>query len=231
MIQFDGLCIVSDMPTKILRDENGRLHNVNESSVDFKDGTFYHYVHGVAIQFQLWEKLQNKTFSFEDFIKESNEEVKSAILSFLEEKWGGEYLFRFISKHLKEIDTYTDKKEDKYLEGTTRGINIGVYTFFKGEINEIDLAFVRCYCPSTDRMFFLSVDPINNNAKDAIASLYQVPKKLKDEIKYIQRQGERYSTVFTEKGNKILKGINQNDISDLTSISGEQYFTLLKYEY
>jgi hypothetical protein len=140
-------------------------------------------------------------------------------------------LFRFISDNLKELDTFTDKKPAEYLEGTTGGMNIGVYTLFKGTLNGINLAFVRCYCPSTDRMFFLSVDPVNNNAKDAIASLYRVPEKLKGEIKYIQRQGERFSTVFTETGNAILSKMGKEEVENLTTISGNEYFSKMKYEY
>ncbi|MCF3107288.1 hypothetical protein LL912_00715 [Niabella sp. CC-SYL272] len=231
MIQFEGLCIVSDMPTVILRNETGRLHSVDRPAIEFRDGTCYHYIHGVAISPDLWLKLSKKEYTFTDFMSERNEEVKSACLAFMDEKWGSEYLFRFISDHLKEVDTYVDKKDDVYLVGTTRGMNIGVYTLFKGELNDIRLAFVRCYCPSTDRMFFLCVDPSNSNAKDAIASLYRVPRKLQSEIKYIQRQGERYSTVFTEKGRGILKSLSNDDISDLTHLPGKQYFSLLKYEY
>ena len=178
--------------------------------------------------------------------KEGNEEVKSAILSFMEEKWGSEYLFRFISDNLKEVDTYTDKKDKKYLVGTTGGMNIGVYTLFKGRLNNVegklksngrdkenfvDLAFVRCYCPSTDRMFFLCVGAENKTAKDAIASLYRIPAKLKKEIKYINRQGERFSTVLTEKGDKILDAMNQEEINDLVHISGDEYFSKMRYEY
>ena len=80
-------------------------------------------------------------------------------------------------------------------------------------------------------MFFLSVDPINTNAKDGIASLYRVPKKLDHEIKSISRQGERFSTVFTKKGNEMLKSLPKEDISDLIHISGDRYFSLMNYEF
>lgn len=190
-----------------------------------------YYVHGVNIKRPLFKKLCKKEYTFTDWVKEDNEEVKAAILSFMEEKWGSEYLFRFISDNLKEVDTFIDNKDKQYLEGTTKGMNIGVYTLFKGKLNNIELSFVRCYCPSTDRMFFLCVDAGNKNAKDAIASLYRVPSKLKGEIKYIQRQGERFSTVFTDKGNKILNSMTEAEISDLTNIDGNSYFKLMKYEY
>ena len=128
-------------------------------------------------------------------------------------------------------DLFVDKKEAKYLEGTTKGMNVGVYTLFKGIVNNEYIAYVRCYCPSTDRMFFLGVNPENTNAKDAIASLYQIPKKLKDEIISIQRQGEVFSTNFTQKGLSLLKKMKQEDIQDMTSISGSDYFKLIQYEY
>ncbi len=80
-------------------------------------------------------------------------------------------------------------------------------------------------------MFFLGVNPKYNNAKDAIASLYSVPKKLVKEIISIQRQGEIFSTNFTENGLFLLKNMSKEEIADVTSISGECYFSLMKYEY
>ena len=71
----------------------------------------------------------------------------------------------------------------------------------------------------------------NKTAKDAIASLYRIPAKLKKEIKYINRQGERFSTVLTEKGDKILDAMNQEEINDLVHISGDEYFSKMRYEY
>ena len=156
--------------------------------------------------------------------------MKSAIIALMQERFGEEHVFRFFSKDLKEVDTYVDKKDEKYLEGTTKGMNVGVYTLFKGEINNESVAYVRCYCPSTDRMFFLGVDPKHNNAKDAIASLYRVPKQLKNNIKYIQRQGERFSTVFDEQGTNLLKKKKVN-CSDTVSISGDEYFQKITFEY
>ena len=231
MVQLEGICFVSDMPTFIKQDQSNRLHNVDGVAVEFSDNFGLHYIHGVSLSENVFNKVFNKEYSFEEWVKENNEEIKSAILSFMEEKHGSEYLFRFISDNLKEVDTFTDKKKDEFLEGTTGGMNIGVYTLFKGQVNNIKLAFVRCYCPSTDRMFFLCVDSSNNNAKDAIASLYRVPKKLKSEIKYIQRQGERFSTVFTDNGNKILNSISKEEIQDLVNIDGDKYFSLMRYEY
>jgi len=225
MIQLEGVCVYCGLPSEISRNNNG-LHNVEKEAVVFKDGYKLHYVNGVYIKPELFQKLLDKEYTFTDFVSEENEEIKAACLSFMEEKWGSEYLYDFLSSNLLEVDTYVDKKDEKYMEGTTRGMNIGCYTLFKGSVEGIDLAFVRCYCPSTDRMFFLGVDPDNTNAKDSIASLYRVPRKLKDNIAYIQRQGERYSTVF----NCEIE-LTKEETEDLVSLTGDAYFSLIKYEY
>ena len=229
MIQYENFCFVSNMPSSIKQDTLSRLHSVDGASVTFRDEFQMHFIHGVYLKESVFLSVLNKTLSFADWAKEENEEVKSAILSMMEEKHGSEYLFRFISDNLKEVNTFTDKKDEKYLVGTTGGMNIGVYTLFKGVVNNIPMAFVRCYCPSTDRMFFLSVDPSNKNAKDAIASLYRVPRKLSKDIKYIQRQGERFSTVFNDK--QAVEKLSEKDLQDLIPISGDEYFSKMSYEF
>jgi len=175
--------------------------------------------------------ISDKTFTMEDFINESNEEYKSTCIAFMQEKHGEEYLVEFFRQNLTEVDTFVDKKDEEYLKGTTGGMNVGVYTLFKGEINNESIAYVRCYCPSTDRMFFLGVDEVHNTAKDAIASLYRIPSKLKTHIKSISRQGERFSTILTEKGKEVLKSMSEEEIAENSTLKGSEYFSLIKYEF
>jgi hypothetical protein len=172
-------------------------------------------------------------YKLEDFLKETNEEIKSTVISMIQETEGDLGVYRFFSDALKEVDTYVDKKDGKYLEGTTKGMNVGVYTLFKGSLNGYDLAYVRCYCPSTDRIFFLGVDPENTNAKDAIGSLYQVPKILKKNIISISRQGEKFSTIFDKKTTEKLENgeFKEKDLRDYVSITGDEYFRLMTYEF
>jgi len=138
-------------------------------------------------------------------------------------------VFNFLSKYLKEQDTYVDKKEEKYLKGTV-GINVGVYTLFSGEVNNIKVAYVRTYDYSSDRMFFLGVHPDFTNAKDALASLCQVPSKLRSHLKEIRRQGECYSFNFDKTGTNMLKN-KEVDISEVESLSGDEYFSKITWEY
>jgi hypothetical protein len=230
------VCVVSKYPKKIHRNENNDLHNLERPAIEWGNISDYtkfdgHYINGRNIPTNHFHSISEKSFTMEDFINEENEEHKSTCIAFMQEKFGDEYIVDFFRENLKEVDTFVDKKDESYLEGTTKGMNIGVYTIFKGEINNESIAFVRCYCPSTDRMFFLGVDSRYNTAKDAIASLYRIPSKLKHHIKSISRQGERYSTILTDQGKEILSSMSEREISDTTSLPGDEYFQLIKYEF
>ena len=49
MIQFEKICIVSDMPTFISIDDRGRLHNAKGSAIKFADGYEINFMRGVAL--------------------------------------------------------------------------------------------------------------------------------------------------------------------------------------
>ena len=221
--------LVLKTPTKIIRNEDS-LHSIDKPAIQFGDYGMY-YINGRKLSKDVFQRVSNKQYGFEEFLKEPNEDVKSAIISLIQEKFGDEYLFSFISKNMTKIDTYINEKSPEYLKGTTGGVNIGVYTLFKGDIEGNEISYVRCYCPSTDRMFFLGVENKYDKAKEAIASLYRIPIKLKNNIKYIQRQGERFSTVFDDAGKIKIKTMSMEEIQNTTTISGDDYFGKIRYEY
>ena len=143
----------------------------------------------------------------------------------IEECHGKKYFMDFLKA--KKIDTYIHKTDEKFLIGTTKGVNIGVYTLF--EVHNMKL--VRCYCPSTDRVFHLEVEPHYTDAKNAIASLLRVPKVLIGCIKSIRRQGERFSITWTKEGKERKEKMKNKDWEDTLPVSGKTYFNLMEYEY
>jgi hypothetical protein len=238
---FNVICnelfaVVSKYPTKVHWNSENQLHNLSGVAVEWSSTAPYtqfdcYYINGRNLPTEIYLAIQNNTYKVEDFFSEENEETKSTAIMYIQELHGDTALIDFLGDNLKEVDTYIDKKAEKFLEGTTNGQNIGVYTLFVGEILDEKVAYVRCYCPSTDRLFFLGVEPTHKNAKDAIASLYTIPKKLKPYIKYIQRQGERFSTVFDEKGKTLMSELSKEDLADMISITGDEYFSKMQYEY
>jgi hypothetical protein len=231
--EFENAVFAVQPPMEVVYNEALVPHNLEGASITFRDGSDYFHINGFSISEELFTKLHTNTYTFKDFISEDNEEIKSAVISYLELKNGSTGVYDFIKDNLKEIDTFVDKKADHFMEGTTKSMNVGVYTLFKGAVNDIDIAYVRCYCPSTDRMFFLGVDPVNKNAKDAIASLFRVPTVLKNNIKSISRQGEKFSIEFDEATIVKLKNneYSKEELNTYTHVSGDEYFSLMKYEF
>lgn len=220
-------------PPKEVKLLNTLPHSIDGPAISFQDGTGYYYVNGVMLEEELYLKVYNKELTFSDFLNESNEEIKSAILFFIEQRDGTDGVFNFIRENLKEVNTFVHKPEDIMLEGTTKSDKIGVYTLFTGTISGTKVGYVRCYCPSTDRMFFLGCEPTFKSAKNAIASLYQIPKVLVNKIKTISRQGEKFSTTFDDITTEKLRNGEYlpEELNEYVSISGDKYFKLMSYEY
>lgn len=231
--EFEKAVFAVKPPMEIIYNESLLPHNIEGHSIQFIDGSKFYHVNGFAISKELFDSLYHKTYTVENFLSESNEEIKSAVISFIQARDGETGVYDFLKENLEEVNTYVDVKDESLMVGTTNSTNIGVYTLFKGKINDIEIAYVRCYCPSTDRMFFLGVQPHHTNAKDAIASLYQIPVVLKDKIKTISRQGEKFSTTFDEQTTLDIKNGKYSDqeLREYTSISGDEYFSLMTYEY
>lgn len=229
-IEFEKAIILIEKPIRCLKNENG-LHCLTGMAIEWENGYGQFYINGRNISKENFEKIRNNTYTTQDFFNETNEEKKSVCLQFMIELYGDNYIAEFFKSVLKEVDTYVDKKDEKYLNGTTKGMNIGVYTLFKGSLNNYNIAYCRVYCPSTDRMFYLGVEPIHTNAKDAIASLYTIPRKLKTHIQSISRQGEIFSTTLDKKGLDKAKNLSKEDLQDTISVNGDFYFNNMKYEY
>lgn len=229
-IQLADTCITCKYP-KFTFKEGESISNLNGPSLVFDDEYEIYFINGLHVNKELYNSLLNRTYTFEMFAREENEEIKAAVLYYMQEKFGESAVVDFLSSTLTEVDSYVDTKPEQYLEGTTKSTTIGVYKLSKGKVGNNEVAYVRCYCPSTDRMFYLGVEPHHTNVKDAIASLYNVPKKVVNHIDYIQRQGEIFSTVLTKEGKEIIKTLSKEEIQDTTTISGDEYFAKMRYEY
>lgn len=227
---MDKLVIEEGVPYRIT-DENGALHCLDGYAVRHENGGYY-AVRGRLVPEEYFKQVCEKSMTMDKLMKIDNEEHKSVVILLMQEKYGEEYVADFFRDSLKEIDTFVDKKEEKYLEGTTGGMNVGVYTLLKGTINDSDeIAYVRCYCPSTDRMFFLGVEPHHTKADDAIASLLRIPEALRGKFTAINRQGERFSLVLNELGSEVAKKMSREDFEDTYTLTGKEYFNLMEFEF
>lgn len=231
--EFEKVVFAVKPPVVVHYNDNKISHNLYGPSIVFADGTELYSVNGLTITKELFTSLHDRTYTTYDFFNEKNEEVKSAVISYIQSRDGDSGVYYFLKESISEVDTYIDVKNEELMVGTIDSPNVGVYTLLKGEINNIAIAYVRCYCPSTDRIFFLGVDPVMEKAKDAIASLYQIPTILKKNLVSISRQGEKFSSTFDEVTTKKLENneFTKEELSVYTNLSGDEYFELMTYEY
>lgn len=126
----------------------------------------------------------------------------------------------------RQLDRVLKQVGETYVNPTDNG----TYTLFKGKLENTDVTYVRCFCPSTDRMFMLSCENKYTDAKNAIASLCMIPKDVKDEVQFISRQGEVFLTTFKDGCDTESKEFKEKLKSTPVSLTGEEYFSKLVYE-
>ena len=95
----DEFCIVSDFPAQIHRDEQGRPHNANGPSYEWRDGWKLYHIHGVRVTQQIVEAPQTLTVRQVD--REENAEVRRVMI----ERLGAEnYLAKSHTKPISRDD-------------------------------------------------------------------------------------------------------------------------------
>jgi hypothetical protein len=104
MILQDKICFVSDMPTKITRDEQHRLHNEGDYAIEFANGYGQYYIHGVAVTEKIVKTPEKLTK--QDWLKEENLEVRRVIQERMPDfahKIGGKVIGKHPDPHIGEV--------------------------------------------------------------------------------------------------------------------------------
>ncbi len=161
MIQLNGFCIVSSLPTKIIRNSSNRLHNPAGPAIEFADGYKQYYINGRALPAWIWEKAAAGQITREMFLKEPNSEIKGGIYEVLGQKGMMELL------GAEEVDSQIITHRNGDLETVTL---LKTKERFK-EIENQPFAWVKMVCPSTGTQYLQGVEPHHKKAVDAMASL------------------------------------------------------------
>jgi len=160
-IQLNGFCIVSNMPSKIVRNNSGRLHNPTGPAIEFNDGYKQYYVNGRALPAWIWEKAEAGEITKEMFLKEQNSEIKGGIYEVLGQKRMMDLL------GAKQIDT----RQIVHANGDVETVTLMKTKEKFSEIGNQPFAWVKMVCPSTGTQYLQGVEPHHTNALEAIASL------------------------------------------------------------
>lgn len=138
---FEKVCIACSIP-KVKQDEQNRLHYEDGYAVVFKDGFSMTYWHGVNVP-ERWI-FNPETITKEEIIKEDNAERRRVMKEILGSKNFAERL------GIEVIDEDIDQKKNpvKLYRSSEKDSTINEYLYFANVI-----------CPSTEREYFISIDP------------------------------------------------------------------------
>ena len=151
-------CFVYSCPTKLVIDENKRLHSEDSSALVFNDVEKY-YWHGVEINSKYI--LEKDQLTKNDIVNEKNAEKRRCLKEILGSKQYAELL------DIVVIDEDIDAKGNPVKLYKTREVD---------DIINKHLYFANVTCPSTGREYFLSV-PEMSNVWDSVAYTFQMNKE------------------------------------------------------
>ena len=156
MIQLNGFCIVSGLPSKINRDDADRLHCLTGPAIEFKDGYSQYYIHGRAINAEIFNKAASGTLTRDEFVSETNDEIRSAYFEIL----GSERLMKLLEAELIDSSSIIHKNgEVETIEYYRTKENLNIY---RGE----PYAWRKVICPSTGTIYFTPTNPKLKSAID-----------------------------------------------------------------
>jgi hypothetical protein len=144
-IQLKGACICCEMPTRLERDEERRLHSTTGHAIEWSDGWGFHALWGVRFPAELWASVVNKTIAPADVLRLDNIEQRMAAMRFL----GLDYIFEALPT--------------KVLHKSSRGNTL----FSIDGLTDGTEYALRYLCPSTKRQYVSFVPPDIGSEKDA----------------------------------------------------------------
>ncbi len=139
MIQLEGFCIVSNLPDRIERDFNGKLHSENKSAIHFRDGYELYYWHGINVP-EKWI-LNPEKIAKEDVINDNNVEKRRALMEIIGETAYAEML------DLVAIETDSYNGQEIILFKTKQRDNL----------TEDYIYFIKVICNSTNRKYYICI--------------------------------------------------------------------------
>ena len=144
--------VVTERPTLLNRDEEGRLHSLSEAAIQYSDSWGLWSSHGVVVTQQIIEAPE--TLTTEQIIKETNAEVKRVML----EQYG--------------FENFMKNTQAAKLDSSDFG------TLWKADVGDDEpLVMVQVEDPSTDRVYMLRVPPTMTRAREAVAWTFNIPEK------------------------------------------------------
>jgi hypothetical protein len=156
------LCVVSKFPKKVYRDDENRLHNTKGVAVEWENvipETAFdcYYIHGRNIPKDIAEVALNGELTKEVFVKEQNDEYRSAWYNYL----GEEKMLSVLGA--QQVDVFNVTHGNGEAE---------IITLFKtkeklNKVKNKPYAWLKRICPSTGNVYLTPTDPDFKSAEES----------------------------------------------------------------
>ncbi len=137
MVQLDGLCVVSALPTKVRRNLRNDMHSDQFPAIEFRDGYKQHYLNGVFFPEELWTKVVSRKMPMSEIMAIVDVDQRTQAM-----KYGDFHEFAKLQKATL-IDSHV-----KY-DINNVPVNYELWQFPKGDLFTKDVHFMWYQCPST----------------------------------------------------------------------------------
>jgi len=182
------VCVVSKYPKHIYVNIEKNLHNTTSSSIEWgclTDLTKWEnlFVNGRNVPSNLFNKVINNKFTFNEFKKLNNEDEKACVLTMIKENKGNEGLMDFLNAIC--IDSKTIKHENSYeeiIELYQTKEKFDILQNSKGEFNQ-PYAWIKMTCPSTKSTYLIDTCPTFTDVVEC--AKWHRPKTVPTSIGYI----------------------------------------------
>ena len=178
----EKVVLILRMPKKIIRNEIGFHSTSSEGAIQYDDQKMF-YINGRKMESWVFEKYFTGKLKFEDFAKETNEDIRAGIITLIKENEGNEGLLKFLNA--VEVDTKVVKHTDDYQETLKIYQTKEKYEFLqnsKGESNQ-PYAWIQMKCPSTGQIYLIDTCPTFTDAVEC--AKWHRPKEVNLSIPYV----------------------------------------------
>lgn len=172
--------LVLKTPQYIKRNEVG-FHNVHGAAIDWPNFKLY-YVNGRKIPNDVFEKVINQTYTFEEFVNLDNEDIKAGVVTIITEKFGNEALIKFLDA--KVVDEETLEHSSGHTEIVKLWKTNKKFQFvndLNGNSNQ-PYAWMELRCPSTGSVYLIPTSAHFTSAVEACK--YHRPQQIPASLKY-----------------------------------------------
>lgn len=81
IVFFDKAVFICKTPTKVIKEQRGRLHSTTEAAVQWRDGMNNYFIQGVGFDSDLWAKIVKKELSCQEILQLRNIEQRCIAFS------------------------------------------------------------------------------------------------------------------------------------------------------